>query len=167
MFWTKCEVADLKQRQRTTAMDHRNKIQSLVLPTQMALETPRTALQNMARVPVNMAVCAIQHRLSWIWPSWCGWNGGIVCQLRNMTNSAETAESTLVVHQKKSKNKTIFEKVRSFSALHEGNCQMAWLFAYWGPFGRQRRAWSHEADPPHFHMHIGRIGQCFEVWVFP
>ena len=33
VFWTECEVADLKQRQRTTAMDHRNKIQSLVLPT--------------------------------------------------------------------------------------------------------------------------------------
>ena len=33
VFWTECEVADLKQRQRTTAMDHKNKIQSLVLPT--------------------------------------------------------------------------------------------------------------------------------------
>ena len=33
VFWTECEVADLKQRQKTTAMDHRNKIQSLVLPT--------------------------------------------------------------------------------------------------------------------------------------
>ena len=27
------KLADLKQRQRTTAMDHRNKTQSLVLPT--------------------------------------------------------------------------------------------------------------------------------------
>ena len=43
VFWVKktvfggvldeCEVADLKQRQRTTAMDHRSKIQSLILPT--------------------------------------------------------------------------------------------------------------------------------------
>ena len=33
VFWTECEVADLKQRQKLTAMDHRNKIQSLVLPT--------------------------------------------------------------------------------------------------------------------------------------
>ena len=33
VFWTECEVADLKQRQRTTAMDHRNKIQSSALPT--------------------------------------------------------------------------------------------------------------------------------------
>ena len=32
VFWTECEVADLKQRQRIAAMDHRNKIQSLVLP---------------------------------------------------------------------------------------------------------------------------------------
>ena len=28
VFWTRCEVADLKQRQKPTAMDHRNKIQS-------------------------------------------------------------------------------------------------------------------------------------------
>ena len=33
VFWTECEVADLKQRQRITTMDHRSKIQSLVLPT--------------------------------------------------------------------------------------------------------------------------------------
>ena len=33
VFWTECEVADLKQRQKITALDHRNKIQSLVLPT--------------------------------------------------------------------------------------------------------------------------------------
>ena len=33
VFWTKFEVADLKQRQRATAMDRRNKIQSVVLPT--------------------------------------------------------------------------------------------------------------------------------------
>ena len=32
VFWTECEVADLKQRQRITAVGHRNKIQSLVLP---------------------------------------------------------------------------------------------------------------------------------------
>ena len=33
VFWTGCEVADLKQRQGITPMDHRNKMQSLVLPT--------------------------------------------------------------------------------------------------------------------------------------
>ena len=33
VFWTECEVADLKQRQKTTVMDHRNKTESLVLPT--------------------------------------------------------------------------------------------------------------------------------------
>ena len=43
---------------------------------------------------------------------------------------------------------------------------MAWVFAYWGPFGRQRRAWPHGADPPHFHMHIEKIGQFFKLWVF-
>ena len=33
VFLTECEVADLKQRQKLTTMGHRNKIQSLVLPT--------------------------------------------------------------------------------------------------------------------------------------
>ena len=32
VFWTECEVADLEQRKEITTMDHRNKIQSLVLP---------------------------------------------------------------------------------------------------------------------------------------
>ena len=39
VFWTKCEVADLEQRQRTTALDHRHKMQSLVLP----IDDPRDA----------------------------------------------------------------------------------------------------------------------------
>ena len=30
VFWTGCEVADLKQTQKLTATEHRNKIQSLV-----------------------------------------------------------------------------------------------------------------------------------------
>ena len=33
MFWTGCEVADLNQGQKTIKMNHRNKIQSLVSPT--------------------------------------------------------------------------------------------------------------------------------------
>ena len=33
VFWTGCEVADLKQRQKTIKLNHRNKIQSLVSPT--------------------------------------------------------------------------------------------------------------------------------------
>ena len=32
-FWTGCEVADLNQGQKTIKMNHRNKIQSLVSPT--------------------------------------------------------------------------------------------------------------------------------------
>ena len=37
---------------------------------------------------------------------------------------------------------------------------------YWGPFGRQRRAWPHGADSTHFHMHIGKIGLFFKIRVF-
>ena len=33
MFWTGCEVEDLNQRQKTIKMNHRNKIQLLVSPT--------------------------------------------------------------------------------------------------------------------------------------
>ena len=33
MFWTGCEVADLNQRQKTIKMNHTNKIQFLVSPT--------------------------------------------------------------------------------------------------------------------------------------
>ena len=62
--------------------------------------------------------------------------------------------------------KNIFEKIRNFSALDERDCQAAWLFAHWGQFGRETRAWPDGADPPHFHMHIGKIGQFLEVWVF-
>ena len=47
VFWTECEVADLKQRQEITTMDNRNKIHSLVLPTDDP-KTPRTALLNIA-----------------------------------------------------------------------------------------------------------------------
>ena len=60
-----------------------------------------------------------------------------------------------------------FEKIHNFSALDERDCQAAWLFAHWGQFGREMRAWPDGADPPHFHMHIEKIGQFLEVWVFP
>ena len=33
VFWTRCEIADLKQRQEITTMDDRNKIPVLTLPT--------------------------------------------------------------------------------------------------------------------------------------
>ena len=59
-----------------------------------------------------------------------------------------------------------FEKVRNCSVLGERNCQTAWLFAHWGPFGRGRRAWPDGADLPHSHMHTGKIGKFLEVWVF-
>ena len=63
--------------------------------------------------------------------------------------------------------KYFFEKIRNFSALDERDCQAAWLFAHWDQFGRETRAWPDGADPTHFHMHIEKIGQFLEVWVFP
>ena len=70
-------------------------------------------------------------------------------------------------NKKWSKKEIIFEKIRNFSALDERDCQAAWLFAHWGQFGRETRAWPDGADPPHFHMHIGKIGQFFKIRGFP
>ena len=60
VFWTECEVADLKQRQRTTAMDHRNKIQSLVLPTDDPGDAPN-CITEYGLLPVNMAIYALNQ----------------------------------------------------------------------------------------------------------
>ena len=62
---------------------------------------------------------------------------------------------------------TFFWESPQFSVLDGRNCQTAWDFEYSGPFGRQRRAWPHGADSPHFHMYRGKIGHFFEVRVFP
>ena len=58
-------------------------------------------------------------------------------------------------------------QVRNFQVLDERDCQMAWAFDHWGPFGRQRRAWPHGVDSPHFHMHTGKIGLFFRSMGFP
>ena len=76
-----------------------------------------------------------------------------------MASSAKTGEITPVGPEKGSK--IFFEKVNNFSVLDERDCQMALVFAHWGPFGHQRRAWPHAADSPHFHLHRGKIGQFF------
>ena len=60
VFWTRCEVADLKQRKETTAMDHRNKIQSLVLPTYDPGDTP-DCITEYGPHPANMATHAINQ----------------------------------------------------------------------------------------------------------
>ena len=144
----------------------------------MTLETPRTALLNMAPVPVNMAASAIQHQplrstgfpgtnvlfglpgaagtvkkyaSHKIWPA-----------ARKPQKSPRWARKNV-----KKLKKYFFGKARNFSVLDKGDCQTAWVFAHWGPFGRQRRAWPHAADFPRFHVHRGKIGQFFEVWVFP
>ena len=60
VFWTGCEVADLKQRQGITTMDHRNKIQSLVLPTDDPGDAP-DCITEYGPLPVNMAIYAINQ----------------------------------------------------------------------------------------------------------
>ena len=84
-----------------------------------------------------------------------------------MANSEKTAKKSPKTKKMVKNEKNVFEKIRNFSALDERDCQAAWLFAHWDQFGRETRAWPDGADPPQFHMHIGKIGQFLEVWVFP
>ena len=160
VFWTECEVAGLKQRQRTTTMDHRNKIQSLVLPTDhddhgdapdciteygpciwpdVPYSTDRTDIWGFCRAEVGFSLpgaarTAGEYASYEIWPA------------------AREPRKALQWARRKLKN-NFFEKCPQISVLDEGDCQTAWFFAYWGPFGCQRRAWPHAADSPHFHMH--------------
>ena len=57
---TKCEGADLKQRQRISTMDHRNKIQLLVLPTYGPGDAPG-CFTEYGPLPVNVAMCAVNQ----------------------------------------------------------------------------------------------------------
>ena len=60
VFWTGCEVADLKQRQKATSMDHRNNFQSFVLPTDDLGDAP-DCITEYGPLPVNMAIYAINQ----------------------------------------------------------------------------------------------------------
>ena len=85
-----------------------------------------------------------------------------------MANSAKTAKKSLKIKNRSNIfKKNFFEKTRNFSALDERDCQAASLFAHWGQFGRERRAWPNGADPPIFHMHKGQIGQFFRIRISP
>ena len=68
-FWTECEGADLKQRKGITKMDHRNKIQSLVLPADDARDAS-DCITECGSLPGNMAIYAINQPISqtWVFP---------------------------------------------------------------------------------------------------
>ena len=58
VFWTGCEVADVKQRQKMFKMNHKNKIQSLVSP----MDDPQDAQDCITEYDPctwNMAISAI------------------------------------------------------------------------------------------------------------
>ena len=174
MFWTKCKVADRKQRQRTTAMDHRNKIQSLVLPT----DHPGDAADCMCEYgPSTCEYGHICHKSANLFKI----TGFLKPKLHLVTlvllkppNSMPASKygqqrenGRKITKNANGQKDDFFEKIRNFSALDERDCQAAWLFAHSGPFGCQRRAWPDEADPTHFHMHIEKIGQIFKIRGFP
>ena len=176
MFWTGCEVADLNQGQKTIKMNHRNKIQSLVSPTDDPGDAPDCMCES---GPLYLEYGHICHKSANF--SKYGFSAEpklnfvtlvLLKPPKSMPASkyGQQRENGKKNHQKLKngkKKENILEKIRNFSALDERDCQAAWLFAHWGQFGRETRAWPDGADPPHFHMHIGKIGQFLEVWVFP
>ena len=80
VLWTGCEVADLKQGQRIFKMNHRNKIQSLLSPTDDPGDT-RDCITESGPCTWNMAISAINRPIlqnkgfscnpSWILSPWC------------------------------------------------------------------------------------------------
>ena len=140
----------------------------------MTLETPRTALLNLAPVPGIWPYLLHSTDLSevWVFPAI-----QVGFSLPGAAGTAKRCASHKIWPAARKPPKSprwalkrvefFFEKVCNFSAPDEGDCQTAWVFDHWDPFGRQRRAWPHAADSPHFHVHRGKIGQFFEVWVFP
>ena len=79
MFWTGCEVADPNQGQKTIKMNHRNKIQSLVSPTDDPGDAP-VCITESGPCTWNMAISAInrpifQNKGFPLNPSWimCRW----------------------------------------------------------------------------------------------
>ena len=177
MFWTGCEVADLNQGQKTIKMNHRNKIQSLVSPTDDPGDAPDCMCES---GPLYLEYGHICHKSANF--SKYGFSAEpkldfvtlvLLKPPKSMPASkyGQQRENGKQIPKPKKNGqkmkKYFFEKIRNFSALDERDCQAAWLFAHWGQFGRETRAWPDGADPPHFHMHIGKIGQFLEVWVFP
>ena len=153
----------------------------------MTLETPRTACVNMAPVPVNMAVCAIQHRpvqkrgfrrirVGFSLP-------GAVRTVKEYARyekwpaAQKNHKKTAKITKNRQKSpiiklvtkRNIFMRmsaIKLISVLNERDCQMAWVFAHWGPFCRERRAWQNGADSPHFHVHRRKNSQFFKMRVF-
>ena len=156
-------------------MNHRNKIQSLVSPTDDPGDAP-DCMSESGPCTWNMAISAI-NRPIFENKGFPGTNAGF-CHPSAAKTAQKHASLKIWPQQENGKKspklkelvkkwKNIFEKIRSFSALDERDCQATWLFAHWGQFGRERRAWPNGADPPIFHMHRGKIGQIFRIRVFP
>ena len=80
VFWTGCEVADLNQGQKTIKMNHRNKIQSLVSPTDdpvdardcMCESGPCTCeYGHICLKSANFSKYGFPCNRSWILSPWC------------------------------------------------------------------------------------------------
>ena len=67
----------------------------------------------------------------------------------------------------KSRKMFFFEKARNFSVLDEGNWKRHGFLHTWAHLVAKDVLGHMGADPPHFHMHTGKIGQSLEVWGFP
>ena len=90
-----------------------------------------------------------------------------MCQLKSRAGSAETAESTPVGPKKRSKNKKYFLRESAiFQSLMRGTARRHGFLHIGAHLVAKRalgRMHASGADPPHFHMHIGKIGQFFKI----
>ena len=141
---------------------HRNKIQSLVSPTDDPGDTPDCITES-GPCTWNMATSAINWPIfsKYGFPLQPKFNLAFLVRpeppkgmpAQNMASSAKTAKIILVGPKKV--KKYFFEKVRNFSVLDERGCQAAWGFDHWGPFGRAKGVLGHMGK-------IHRIFTCIE-----
>ena len=136
VLWTRCEVADLKQTQTLTTMDHRNKIQMLALPTDDPGDTPDCITE--------YGLCACEYGCmchTALTAEKYGWvsleptlhlallvqpeTPKKVCQPENTTSNAKTAKITPVGPKKgrKFSKKYLLRKFAIFQSLMRGTAK--------------------------------------------
>ena len=129
----------------------------------MTLETPRTALLNLAPCTWNMAISALNRPIfqnkgfpsnqCWILSPWCCQNRQKACQPQNMANSEKTAKKSPKLKKNWSKKwKNIFwENPQFFSPWWEGlpsSMAFCTLGPIWSRNARLAR-WGRSTPFPH------------------
>ena len=89
-------------------------------------------------------------------------------QPQNMANSEKTSKRSPKLKEIGQKMKKIFlRKSAIFQPLMRGTAKQHGFLHIGANLVAKRTLGQMGADPPHFHMHIGKIGQFFRIRVFP